>query len=117
MTMICHSKNEKYITKENVLRVVNHFGVRHQAKKLNEECSELLEAVVDYENGKYYMEEEKALQSYREHVVEELADCVFVLEQIASFYNVVPTELYDQLGFKVNRTIKIVEDEESKNGN
>lgn len=35
---------------EKLLKNINHYGVDTELRKLNEECYELIEAIIDYEN-------------------------------------------------------------------
>lgn len=98
------------------LEIINHFGVRNQMKKCNEEMFEFLEAVDNYEDGMLEMENPHAyigegeLHILREHVVEELGDVMLLLTQFIGLYQIEPDELNASMDYKLDRTLKYIHD-------
>lgn len=92
------------------LDIINHFGLRAQMKKLNEEVYELLEAIDNFEDASmefdnkepYYTTSELAI--FREHVVEEMGDVLILLTQFIARYNIVKPELDIWMDAKLDRT-------------
>lgn len=90
--------------------IMNHFGLRSQMKKLNEETYEFLEAVNNYEalifeNECYdnvYTAEE--LDIFRDHLVEEMGDVLILLTQFIARYGISKEELDEWMDSKLDRT-------------
>lgn len=95
------------------LEIITHWGVRKQLKHFNSEVFELNEAILDYENEKTNNEE--LIQNDREHIVEEIANCLLMLKQFIEFYGIEEKEIMQVIDFKLDRTLKKVGEE--KNGN
>lgn len=98
--------------KEKALKIIEHYGVSHQLKKLSEEVFELQEATTIHELKKS-VEYEIPLTEIigtREHIVEELGDARFVLLQIQCWYGITDEEIEKVMIFKGNR-----QDERIKN--
>lgn len=92
---------------ERYRNILEHFGIRNQMKKLNEECFELLEAIDNYEDSKLYGEEsDKHLDVFRDHIVEEMADMLTLLTQFIVKYNVIAPEIDNIMDLKLERTEK-----------
>ena len=92
------------------LDIINHFGLRAQMKKLNEETYELLEAIDNYEDAwleqeglePYYTAAEMAI--FRDHIVEEMGDVLILLTQFLARYEIVKPELDTWMDAKLDRT-------------
>ena len=97
---------------QRYLDIINHFGVRNQMKKLNEETFEFLEAVDLYEdaiaNDTFYSKEE--LYRIRDHVVEELGDVLLLLTQYVALYCIEKDELDKHMDYKLERTEGYIND-------
>lgn len=109
---------------DRTLEIIKHFGVKNQLKKLNEEAYEFIEAVNDYEEQKCIAVaspvEAKKLPEYRAHVVEEMTDVAFLLEQFALLYKIENAEIQDEKYNKLVRTLKRIQTgyyEEAENDN
>lgn len=96
--------------------IINHFGVRNQMKKCNEEMFEFLEAVDNYEDGLSEIENphsyigEGELRMLREHVVEEMGDVLLLLTQFIALYEIDKTELDNTIDYKLDRTLRYIHD-------
>ena len=90
--------------------IMNHFGLRSQMRKLDEETYELLEAINNYEAlifendcyGDVYTIEE--LEMFRDHIVEEMGDVLILLTQFIARYRIDKEELDEWMGSKLDRT-------------
>ena len=94
------------------LKILTHFGFRNQLKKLNEECYELIEAVNDYEQQKAVCLEfcnELHCDKQREHIIEEIADVLFLINQFKALYEITDDDLVPVMEFKRNRTLERIE--------
>lgn len=98
------------IKKDRILRIIRHFGVEKQKRKLLEEVGELLEVITEERATSAYGDEVNDYKC-REHIVEETADVLHVLLQIILHYNITRKEIEKVLWFKNDRTNEIVDDE------
>ena len=87
---------------EKELKIINHFGLRNQLKKLNEECYELIEAITDYED-------DYARNGTKENIIEEMADVMVLLRQFQGHYNITDIDIAFKMLYKTNRTIERIE--------
>lgn len=96
---------------ENITKVIKHYGVPNQQKKLAEEVYELQEAITTYYNAK----QSKRVCNFvklKENVAEEIADVLFLLEQLRIECGVPTTYIKDILNYKVSRQIERIKDEQ-----
>jgi len=84
---------------EEYLKIINHFGVNNQQRKLQEEVFELQEAITKFENGIGDIKE----------VEEELVDVVLLLRQFVEFYEMNPNHLISMEIGKAKRTLERIE--------
>lgn len=92
------------------MKIIEHYGVRNQLKKLSEEVFELQEAVIEEDimcgvNG-----------IHTEHICEEIADVFVLLFQLQEFYGISKYEISDMICYKVERTLERIK-KEVKNEN
>lgn len=85
------------------LDIINHYGINHQQRKLQEEVSELIEAIIQYEMAKKL---NLPLDKYRKHVVEEHTDVTLLMNQIRDYYKIDYDESLKVYEYKFNRTIE-----------
>ena len=83
--------------KEKILEVIKHWGVRKQLKHFNSEVFELNESILDYENAKI-SKETKDFITLREHIAEEIGDCLLMLKQFIEFYGIEEKEIMKMRG-------------------
>ena len=100
--------------KEDLLKIINHYGYRHQKKKLNEEVFELQESIEDYERQKNVCQEfcsrlhcDKEL----EHMEEEFADVMVLLSQIKYYYELDSERIKEIMKQKVDRQLDRMKEE------
>ena len=98
---------------EKLLKIINHYGVNNQQRKLQEEVFELNEAIITCECDEYnyYEEVEK---SNKKHIAEEIADVMVMLEQFKLYYDISSEEITNIFWSKVDRQLKRIEKESDK---
>ena len=80
--------------KDNLLKIINSFGVIPQIEKLKEEVWEVIDAIYNKE---------------RKDIAEEIADVKVVLEQLQVFYEI-PEEAIEEIkDKKIKRTLERIE--------
>lgn len=96
---------------KDLLKIIEHFGINNQQRKLQEEVFELQEAVTTHELKKS-VEYEIPLTEIigaKEHIIEELADIMLLLEQFKLHYGISNEEITKIFWEKVNRTLERIE--------
>lgn len=93
--------------KEKLLKIINHYGVNNQQRKLAEEIFELQESITIHElkNSVSYEIPLTELIDTEKHIVEELADAWVLLKQIQYYYNIGTKDIKDVMIRKIDRTI------------
>lgn len=91
--------------KEDLLQIVNRYGVNAQQRKLAEEVFELQEAITIYENDCAYMPELELLNEDKEHMAEEIADVLNIVEQFMYYYDIDLEDVIEIKHEKVKRQI------------
>ena len=72
--------------KEDLLKIIKHYGVNAQQRQFNEETFELQEAIIEYENSGCYDEEDSV--EFVNHIAEEIADVLNLIEQFMYCYDI-----------------------------
>lgn len=83
--------------KDKAVAIFNHFGLKEQTRKLNEECYELCEVLLQLEQYKY------------KDLVSEIADIQVLLNEIKLFFGVKEQDVIKEMEFKIDRTLKRIE--------
>lgn len=100
---------------EDLLKIVNHYGINNQLRKFNEECFELEEAIITYQ--KLYDESCCSIVSVskfaeeREHIIEEIADVTVMLNQFKKYYCITDKDLVEVTKFKIARQLERIKNE------
>lgn len=84
--------------KEDLLEIINHFGLEHQLVKLSEEVTELILAIATYDGSKEAFE----------HIEEEYGDVENVLNQFRFKLDLNYSNIMKSREYKNVRTLKIV---------
>ena len=112
-------------TKQLIENITEHYGIMHELKWFNSEVFELNEAIFEYENFNDYRPKEASsievnedfftipeyAEHLKEHIAEEIADCLLFLKQFQYYYKIENEEIEKVLKYKVERT-----NERIKNG-
>lgn len=105
-------KSNFEILKSDLKFICNHYGVKHQIKRVQSEVFELNEAILDYEKAiddQYVHDFDKLM----EHVIEEYADVFNMLLQIIVVYNIKIEDIFKMMRKKADKQLnkmKTVED-------
>ena len=78
------------------IEIINHYGYRHQIRKLAEEQYELIEAL--FENDK-------------DHITEEIADCLVLINQFKAYYEIQDKDIQKIYVYKIARQERRIADE------
>lgn len=81
---------------DKIKQIANHYGFRHQGRKLSEECGELSVAMLKYLDG----------EAGRSAVIEEMADVRIMSEQMQYLMRIDRAELQKAMEAKVDRQIR-----------
>lgn len=78
------------------IEIINHYGYRHQIRKLAEEQYELIEAL--------FGEDE-------DDITEEIADCLLLINQFKAFYQIKDKDIQKVYDYKLARQEGRMKDE------
>lgn len=97
---------------KELLKIINHYGVSKQLKYFQTEVFELNEAIIQYEvaYGDICYSEE-AMKGQRQHIAEEIADVMVMLEQFRIYYGINTGEVGEIMNYKIKRQIERIENE------
>ncbi len=98
--------------KENLLKIINTYGVMPQLKYFQSEVWELNEAIFQYEEQKRVCQEfcsELHCDKEKEHIAEEIADVMVMLEQFIEYYNIDRFDIAKTMEYKANRQLERIE--------
>ena len=68
------------------IKIISHYGLKNQIRKFNEESYELIEAL---------FEEDK------EHITEEIADCLVLINQFKAYYEIKDKDIKKVYDYKI----------------
>lgn len=92
--------------KEDLLKIILHYGVNAQQRQLAEEVFELQEAITAYEN------DYEGLYTYgTEHIAEEIANVMVLLNQFKDYYNIPGETLLVFMRGKIDRQLERIKSE------
>lgn len=96
--------------KEDLLKIIEHYGLENQLKYIHSEYYELDEAIINCWNEEcgYYQQVEK---HHKEHIAEELSDCFVMLKQFQYYYDIEDSEIEKIMREKINRQLQRIEEE------
>ena len=99
--------------KTKLLEIINHYGIKHQQRKLAEEVFELQEAITQKEYpaiAKGHKNEEiDKLEN--DNIAEELTDVIVLVSQIKEYYGISDAQLGKIMDFKVYTTLERIKEE------
>ena len=98
--------------KEDLLKIINNYGISNQLKKLSEETFELQEAIITRERDYTSCDTTiKMDMENKKHIEEEYADCCVVLEQFKAYYDLDNDKIIEIMKQKINRQLDRIERE------
>lgn len=98
--------------KENLLKIINHYGVKNQLRKFNEENFELQEAIIHAKYNRVLGISNKPCIEAVKHIAEEISDCYVILEQFRHYYGISDEEIKKVMKYKINRQLERMEKNE-----
>lgn len=94
---------------EVLKQAINTYGEFNQMNMAIEEMSELTKAICklrrasnELQNTNFIFEKLKIIAVERKNIIEEMADCLIMLEQLKMIFNC-EDEVNEQIDFKINR--------------
>ena len=109
--------------KEDLLKIINHYGVNAQQRKLAEEVFELQEAIHDCEYEKTLKDlnlldtkyaESNSDVAKKRHIVEEIADVMVLLFQFSEYYDLDIYDISKIMDNKIKRQLERIKNEVKK---
>lgn len=98
--------------KEDLLKIINHYGIMPQLKYIHSEYFELDEAITVHQLNEYYNEEyDMEYELNKEHIAEEISDVMVMLKQFQYYYGIEDKQIEDIMKFKIERQLKRIEEE------
>lgn len=99
--------------KEQLMKIINNYGVIPQLKHFNSEVFELNEAIIRYDDEEYkYFD--KVEKCHKDNITQEIADCYVMLEQFRLYYDIPAEQIKEQMQFKINRQLDRIERENNE---
>lgn len=99
---------------ENLLKIINHYGVMKQLKYFQSEIFELTEAIFQCEEQKRVCEQccsTLHCDKEKEHIAEEIADVMVMLNQFRLYYDISDMTVKDIMVSKTDRQLERIEKE------
>ena len=104
--------------KENLLKIINNYGVMPQLKYFQSEVWELNEAIFQYVAQKEACENIGCsrihVDSCKKHIAEEIADCEIFLMQFKEYYHIDGKQIMKVMIEKIDRQLGRIEKEKNK---
>ncbi len=102
--------------KEDLLKIVNHYGIIPQLKYFQGEVWELNEAIIKKEEDYQFCETTVKMDKKNiEHIAEEIADCYVMLEQFRFYYEIEKEDVEKIMKQKIDRQLERIENEQTIN--
>ena len=96
--------------KENLLQIINHYGLMPQLKYFQSEVFELVEAVINRELHWNYDTEIQDIKPLDKHIAEEISDCFVMLKQFQYYYGITDEEIINNMQFKIKRQLERIKE-------
>lgn len=82
--------------KEELLKIIKHYGIMTQLKYFQSEIFELNEAIILEQYG----------EDTKEHIAEEIADVLVMLRQFIEYYDINEEKIYKIFVYKMKRQLE-----------
>lgn len=92
---------------EELLKIIKHYGINNQQRKLEEEVFELQEAITAYENDY----EGLNMGNDTNHIAEEIADVAVLLNQFIDYYDLDSEKIQEIANYKIKRQLERIKNE------
>ena len=98
--------------KEDLLKIIHHYGVLSQLKQFNEESYELIEAIIKKEEDYQFSETTVRIDKENiRHIAEEIADVLNMVEQFMYYYDIDIKDVIEIKHQKIHRQMERIENE------
>lgn len=100
--------------KEDLLKIINNYGVMPQLKYFQSEVYELGEAIWEYQSSGWdfdYEDCEELEKKYSNHIAEEISDVLVMLKQFQYYYGIEDKDIEEIMKFKTNRQLERISSE------
>lgn len=91
---------------KDLIKIIKHYGINAQQRKLAEEVFELQEVITIYESRK-----SAELANTREHITEEIADVLVLLFQFNEYYGLDIDDISKIMDNKIKRQLERIKNE------
>ena len=93
--------------KEDLLKIINNYGVLSQLRPFNEESYELIEAIIKKEEDYQFSETTVRIDKENiRHIAEEMADVMVMLKQFQYYYGIEDEQIEEIMKYKINRQLE-----------
>ena len=99
--------------KQDLLKIINNYGVMSQLKYFQSEVFELNEAIIKEETKMSF----KNTRFNNKHITEEIADVLVMLKQFQYYYKIEDKEIEEVMKYKIERQLKRIEEQQCINSN
>lgn len=106
--------------KQDLLKIINNYGVMPQLKYFQSEVFELNEAIIFYEtqiNTCDEVADAGYIKMMKDHIAEEIADVMVMLKQFQHYYEIEDKEIEEVMKYKIERQLRRIENENKSNNN
>ena len=99
--------------KNDLLKIIMHYGVNAQQRQLAEEVFELQEAITTHElkNSVSYEIPLTKIVETKEHIAKEIADVLNIISEFVAYYELDEDEIYEMAYKKIVRQLERIENE------
>ena len=99
--------------KESLLKIINHYGLKHQLKYIHSEYFELDEAIIQKEYPAIVKghKNDELDRLENNHIGEELSDCFVMLKQFQYYYGIPDEEIERIMKYKIKRQLERIDKE------
>lgn len=98
--------------KEELLQIINHYGIKHQLKYIHSEYFELDEAITQREYQAKDHKPYELVEFEKAHIIEEIADIEVMLDQFKAYYDIGQEEISKVKDYKIKRQIERIENKQ-----
>ena len=97
--------------KNELLEIIQHYGVNAQQRQLAEEVFELQEAILTRELHWHYDTEIQDIRPLDNHIAEEIADVTVMLKQFQYYYGIENEFILALIRGKIDRQLERIKNE------
>lgn len=99
------------MSKEELLKIINHYGIKHQLKYIHSEYFELDEVITQREYQTKDKKPYELIEFEKAHIIEEIADIEVMLDQFKAYYDIGQEEVNKVKDYKIKRQLERIEKE------